>query len=413
METYSTQVMELLSLEKVPEGSFQIKVGVTHHDRQASYVIDIDEFTYLHLDALQPLNGDRVRISPYPKWDPYRNTYYGVMVRTSGVSRETLYFACSEEFAGQLRVIGKMEYPSVPSDKDVQQDSEENDSEDAVQPRTRRFNAGAVWIAVWLLIVGGMIAFFPFRFDELYLAGRAESLNGPIRTAKAAMNDFKAEAEAVVPVHSRPLQGSTHSAVNPKDFEVVEIDGEKSFFGLPKDYVALTFDDGPSPFTKKIVDILTERHVAATFLFVGKNAARHSDAVTYANKHGMSIGNHSWDHSVLTKASVADQAKNLAKASGVLQSLTHAPVTLFRPPYGAINDDLVAGAKSQHMKILMWNRDPEDWHAKTAEDIVRYFRNKETSGGVYVLHENKKTVEALPEILEYLKKKKLKFATFK
>lgn len=413
METYSTQVMELLSLEKVPEGCFQIKVGITHRDRQASYVIDIDEFTYLHLDALQPLNGDRVRLSPYPKWDPYRNTYYCVMVRTSDVSRETLYFACSEEYAAQMQRIRNMEYPSVPSGEDVREDSVGNVSDEVVQPRTRPFSAGVAWMAVWLLIVTGLFVFLPIRFGDMELAGRADSLGGHIDTAKAAPLEFEAVPAAVVPVKTSPLQASTHSTDTPRDFEVIEIDGDQSFFGLPKEYVALTFDDGPSPFTKKIVDILKKQNVAATFLFVGKNVARNPDAVTYANKHGMSIGNHSWDHRLLTKASPMDQAKNMAKASKVIESLTHAPVTLFRPPYGAIDDDLAARAKDQDMKILMWNRDPEDWHAKEADDIIRYFRNIDTSGGVYVLHETKKTVEALPDIIKYLKGKNLKFATFK
>lgn len=131
-------------------------------------------------------------------------------------------------------------------------------------------------------------------------------------------------------------------------------------FGLPEQYVALTFDDGPSALTEQIVDILKEQNVAATFLFVGQNVARNQDAVTYTLENGMAIGNHSWDHSVLTKADAQKQHENLMKTNDVLESLTDHAITLFRPPYGEVNDKLVSEAKKLNMKTLMWNRDPED-----------------------------------------------------
>src|SRR6185437_13157136 len=116
---------------------------------------------------------------------------------------------------------------------------------------------------------------------------------------------------------------------------------------------------------------------------------------------------------VLPKATSEDQSENLSKTNRVLESLTHTAVTLFRPPYGAVNNELVSEVKKLDMKTLLWNRDPEDWNAKKPEDIIRYFHQVEAAGGVYVLHENKNTLEALPEIIKYLKEKNLTFATFK
>ncbi|MNG16227.1 Peptidoglycan-N-acetylglucosamine deacetylase [compost metagenome] len=87
-------------------------------------------------------------------------------------------------------------------------------------------------------------------------------------------------------------------------------------------------------------------------------------------------------------------------------------VTLFRPPYGSINDGLEEQVEKQHMKVLMWNRDPEDWDANTRDEIIEYFRKVDPSGGIYVLHEKKHTVEALPAIIQYLKEKDLKFVIF-
>lgn len=431
MVTYNIQVMELLSLGKTSDGGNQIKLVVTQEDRQAAYVIDIDEFTFLELEALQPLNGGRVRLSPYPKWDPYRNTYYSAIIRTTGITRDTLHFACSEEFIDQIKRIRQTDLPAVVID-------EVGQGEDVVKLPQRR----AAWLrrvssrvprmVHLLLILYGLLAVLPIPSKGM--ADPVHVLSEHIDTAKTAVatDDSKgsivlaAESDrhgsdvslAAVGAEADPtslMQAPSQPAVHQEkaDYEVMAIDGEKKFFGLPKNYVALTFDDGPSSFTQKIVDILTENKVAATFLFVGKNAERLPDAVTYVSEHGMPIGNHSWDHRVLTKDAPKDQSKNLSMTSSVIESLTHTSVTLFRPPYGAVNDDLVAAAKNQNMKTLMWNRDPEDWNAKKPEDIIQYFHEVEDSGGLFVLHEDKNTVEALPDIIKYLQGKNLTFVVFK
>jgi len=85
-----------------------------------------------------------------------------------------------------------------------------------------------------------------------------------------------------------------------KTYEEIELTENKYEYSLPKGYVALSFDDGPSKYTKEIVDILVEHEVAATFLFVGNKVAHNVEAVKYASEHRMSIGSHSWDHSKMT-----------------------------------------------------------------------------------------------------------------
>ncbi len=65
------------------------------------------------------------------------------------------------------------------------------------------------------------------------------------------------------------------------------------------------------------------------------------------------------------------------------------------------------------MKVLLWNRDPEDWNVKSPEDILHYVYNADPSGGVYLFHEKKITVEALPEIIKYFQAKNMKFVIFK
>lgn len=438
METYSIQVMELLSLGQTEDGRNRIEVAVSREDRQYTYAIDIDELTYSELEALRPLDGGRARLSPYPKWDPYRQTYYSALTRMTSVFRETLYFACSEAYLEQIRRIRQGELPLLAPGGAGPESRRERPARSRgpllrmLAPYGPRLSALLLLLlcvaaAVFYVSAGGRADALPggeLRDAEARTIGVAEP-SAPIEPAAVRDNvkeaavhadvhaDLHEDAAADPVVQTAPAQASLQQDAEATGYVVVDIEAKKKFFGLPKDEVALTFDDGPSPLTKKIVDILTEHKIAATFLFVGKNAERHPEGVVYAHEHGMSIGNHSWDHSVLTKSSAKDQSKNLSMTSSLLDSLTHDKVTLFRPPYGAVNDALVSAAAKQRMKTLLWNRDPEDWNAKNAEDIIRYFREVEAAGGVYVMHEDQHTVEALPAIIKYLKEKELKFVIFK
>ncbi|QNK58207.1 polysaccharide deacetylase family protein [Paenibacillus sp. PAMC21692] len=194
--------------------------------------------------------------------------------------------------------------------------------------------------------------------------------------------------------------------------EVMTLDPGSTVYSLPKGYVALTFDDGPSDYTKAIVDLLRERGVAGTFLFIGRNADRYTVEAAYAAEQGMAVGNHSWDHSNLTTKEMDDISANIAKANEVIGKHSDALVSVFRPPYGALNDDMAIAAEELGMKMLMWNRDPKDWQAATSKEIIRYFKTIDASGGIYVMHEKKATLDALPDIIDYLLEQDLKFAVF-
>jgi peptidoglycan/xylan/chitin deacetylase (PgdA/CDA1 family) len=194
--------------------------------------------------------------------------------------------------------------------------------------------------------------------------------------------------------------------------EVMTLDPGSTVYSLPKGYVALTFDDGPSDYTKAIVDLLRERGVAGTFLFIGRNADRYTVEAAYAAEQGMAVGNHSWDHSNLTTKEMDDISVNIAKANEVIGKHSDALVSVFRPPYGALNDDMAIAAEELGMKMLMWNRDPKDWQAASSKEIIRYFKTIDASGGIYVMHEKKATLDALPDIIDYLLEQDLKFAVF-
>lgn len=188
--------------------------------------------------------------------------------------------------------------------------------------------------------------------------------------------------------------------------------GFHELYKVPQGYVALTFDDGPSDYTKKIADLLSKNHAPAAFFFIGVNALKNPSAVTYASKLGFVIGDHSYSHPELTKLSASGQASQILQGQKELEKLTKKPVTLFRPPYGAFNQQTKLILTENHMKMALWNDDPRDWADHSPNQLVKNLASSDLSGKVIDLHDKQITYEALPDILTIIKQKGLKITVF-
>lgn len=200
-------------------------------------------------------------------------------------------------------------------------------------------------------------------------------------------------------VHSLAVSGA-------EVFPVYQVE-QDYISSLPNHYVALTFDDGPSEYTKEIADILAERGVAGTFFFIGKRIEEYPEIVQYVKEQGHMVGSHSYEHTNLNRLTPKLLENDLLEAITGLEGLVGHHVELFRPPFGSADDEVVEVVKSKGLKMVMWNRDPKDWETERAQDIVDYFYSYDPSGGIYILHENAETVEALPQILDYLQSEDL------
>ncbi|OBZ08409.1 hypothetical protein A8L34_24180 [Bacillus sp. FJAT-27264] len=429
IETDSTVMIELLSLGQGPDG-YEIEVGLTDGTGYNKRILELDEYTYSQLNALGPFDSDRVRLSLYPKWDPFRNIYYSTLIRMKSTFNETLYFACSQYYVSQLNQLKAIERivqteETMPELLQMPFPRERVSSRpNSAKERAKSVVKRRLGPVVLLALVCILLLLSPLRVDRALSVKNEEALEH---------SEFAEQPKASFPVpvlpqlnnvsDTVPLTPTAEPVVSPQasqkpqrqalPIEEVVIDKSKYTSKLPKGYVALSFDDGPSKYTQEIVDILVEHGVAATFLFIGKNVVHHPDEARYALAKGMTIGNHSWDHSKLTANSEAVNKANLIKANQALQKITGAPISLFRPPYGAIDAKVSRKVAEQHMKVLMWNRDTEDWRKKAPEDLIQYFHTVDPSGAIFLMHEKKITVEALPEIIEYLKAKDLKFVIFK
>ncbi|GFN32865.1 polysaccharide deacetylase family protein [Paenibacillus xylaniclasticus] len=466
MKTEAIQIIELLSLKQL-SARCQMEIAITYTDGTVNYdAIDIDHYTYNQLSTLLIGPQSRIRLSLYPKWDPYQKGYYSTIIRTTGTFSEKLYYGCTEAFVQQLKQLKQrpQDAPAV-VEENVQPahiDTEEaaKTASAAKKPALERKPARAIYFASrWkqhiplrkvATLSAVLILLMLCRVDVLLFIDRADAvgqraadfdqasiesmsiavaMGNQSRSAEEKQllpsnprpdkQDVTSRQEEPVKTQERPHTNAVTVTVEPpvKDdteggFELFNASSDKYTYKLPKGYVALTFDDGPSVYTKQIVDALDEHGLAGTFFFVGKNAAKFEEEVKYAADHGMSVGNHSWDHSQLTELSGDAGIDNILKTNQELLRDGAKQVTLFRPPYGSLNDELEEQVGKQNMKVIMWNRDPEDWDADTRDEVIDYFKQIEPSGGIFVLHEKKHTVEALPAIIQYLQEQDLKFVIF-
>lgn len=167
-----------------------------------------------------------------------------------------------------------------------------------------------------------------------------------------------------------------------------------------KPVVALTFDDGPSKYTKEIIDILKEYDANATFFVLGNKVELYQETIRQSIANGNEIGNHSYNHKQLTKLSVSELKEQIDKTQDILKQYTGYTPRLLRPTYGAINQKV---RSNTDLSIVLWNIDPKDWKIKDSETIANNVLTKVSDRDIILMHDTKKrTVEAVNIIVPAL-----------
>jgi peptidoglycan/xylan/chitin deacetylase (PgdA/CDA1 family) len=179
------------------------------------------------------------------------------------------------------------------------------------------------------------------------------------------------------------------------------------FEALPlKDHeVVLTFDDGPDPLsTRRVLDILKERCVTATFFPLGERAEREPALIRRAIAEGHAIGGHTWSHPALPGLSLGAAAAEILGGFRPLKS-AGAEMRLFRVPQLAASRDLLDWLKARGVSAVSADIDPRDWAgdppAQTLQRIKKALAEKKR--GVILLHDNMaNTARLLPALLDFL-----------
>ncbi len=135
--------------------------------------------------------------------------------------------------------------------------------------------------------------------------------------------------------------------------------------------LALTFDDGPNPaWTPRLLDVLAEHNVHATFFMVGRFAQAEPALVRRLAAAGHLIGNHSWSHPNLARSSSSRIHEELKQTLDTLQQILGRPVRFFRPPYGARRPFVLRTARDLGMTPVTWNAMTTDWSDPSADKIA-------------------------------------------
>lgn len=192
--------------------------------------------------------------------------------------------------------------------------------------------------------------------------------------------------------------------VNPRNpgFSKVMFHGSRARRAL-----ALTFDDGPEPpYTERILDVLGEYGVKATFFVVGAQVLRHPELARRILDEGHLLGNHTHSHPNLLLRAPAAAREELALASASIERVTGIWPQWFRPPFGFRYPWNVSQAARLGQATVTWSLNPRDFENPDADVLARRVLRNARSGDIVLLHDGMRdqscTVAALPTILRQL-----------
>lgn len=163
-----------------------------------------------------------------------------------------------------------------------------------------------------------------------------------------------------------------------------------------KPMVALTFDDGPSSYTPRILNKLEEYGQAATFFVVGDNADRYRSTIARAYSIGCEIGNHTYSHPDLTDCSYSEIVRQMSRVDSIIYSATGRYSTVMRPPYGSYNSTV---RNAVDTPIILWSIDTLDWQTRDTWSTVNCVLDNVEDGDIVLMHDIHSPTVAAAEIL--------------
>nr|BFE76114.1 hypothetical protein GCM10020092_094150 [Actinoplanes digitatis] len=272
-----------------------------------------------------------------------------------------------------------------------------------------------------------MVGYTPELATAVWL-GKARP--GPIRDSAGAAIKGETVPARLWRDFTRDALDGTPSKALPRPAHVGRIDvgdaGRAKTDGKPKDEyrkpapgvpvvntagkgkrLALTFDDGPSPYTAQVLDLLAEQQVKATFCMVGEEVEKYPELVRRMVAEGHRLCNHSWKHDDLGKVTAAAARDDIVRTDeAIAAAAPGATVPYFRAPYGSWGRSAKVGNELGHTP-LGWVVDPDDWLLPGAEVIADRIEKQLTPRAIVLVHdgggEREQTVAALTKLIPKLK----------
>jgi peptidoglycan-N-acetylglucosamine deacetylase len=255
--------------------------------------------------------------------------------------------------------------------------------------RVRRRRAGAV-LALLVLLAVATILFAPLGGSPDH-APLAEPSRG---TGGASANAHGGRASS-----ASALQGAVKAVLAYTPFV-------KEGTGRARD-VALTFDDGPGPYTPGVLAVLERYHVPATFFAIGAMERYFGPSTIRELRDGDVVGDHTETHPAMASLRARDQREQLFEQIARVELLDGPRPTLFRPPYGSFNATTMRELHHLHLLMVLWSVDTGDYLKPGVSVIVQRALLGAHAGAIVLMHdgggERSQTIAALPTIIMKLR----------
>lgn len=201
-------------------------------------------------------------------------------------------------------------------------------------------------------------------------------------------------------VHLGDTAIAVNSTYGDRELPIYSVDTEQK-------KIAISFDAawGAEDFPK-IMEVLDKHNIKTTFFMTGEWVEKYPDCVKTLVEKGHDLGNHSATHPDMTKLSKEAQKEQILKVHDAVKKLTGYEMELFRPPYGAYNNEVIRTCYEMGYYPIQWSVDSLDWKDLSATEIINKVCNhKALDNGAIILCHNgaKHTAEALDEMLTNLK----------
>jgi peptidoglycan/xylan/chitin deacetylase (PgdA/CDA1 family) len=179
--------------------------------------------------------------------------------------------------------------------------------------------------------------------------------------------------------------------------------------------VALTFDDGPGPYTQTLVGVLNRLHVHATFFAIGEEERYFSAGTRLELASGDVVGDHTETHPMMAALPARYQSDQLLYQIARIELLGGPRPRLFRPPYGSFDATTFALLRKLHLLMVLWSTDTRDYTRPGVSAIVHAALAGAHPGAIILMHDaggdRSQTIAALPKIIAGLRKRGLRPVT--
>lgn len=180
--------------------------------------------------------------------------------------------------------------------------------------------------------------------------------------------------------------------------------------------VAITFDDGPvQGFTEKVLDVLNENDVKATFFMIGQRAEKNPNLVKKVYGFGHELGNHSWSHPLMIGHSSCFFRDQIERTDNVLRCAGYKGEIYFRAPYGMKFYGLPKVLEEKHRKNILFDVVSWDFNSPKTRKIVKNVLSSVRPGSIILMHDGcgtmERTVDSMQIIIKKLKEQGYRFVT--